>query len=368
MMEKGQISAWQFFILVIGYLLGTSFFFRPAGLIAMAKQDAWIVPIWAGTAGVVMSFIWIKLANHYPGLTIVQICTHAAGKVIGGLIALLYIGYFVHVSALITRNLGDFMKQTLFPLTPITVFHVMFLLIICYAVIKGVETIARATELLLPLITLVFLFIFFVALSEWNWDRFQGMFRMNVWTTMKETRSILGFPFMESIVFMMLLPYVRSRRNVSFLLGVVVATLLLSLIVFFTIGVLGVTRSSHDTYPLFVIVQELHIGSFFENLESTIALILLVAIFIKLSVAYYGAVLGLCQLFRVNDRSWLAISLILLISGLALGFDNVLENIEIDKRYAFEYMSLFGIIFPSLLLFLTWMKQSLGKEKAGSSS
>lgn len=368
MMEKGQISAGQFFILIFGYLLGTSFFFRPGGLIALAKQDAWIVPLWAGAAGVLMTLIWIKLANHYPGLTIIQICTKAAGKGIGGLIALLYIGYFVHLSALIIRNLGDFMKVTLMPRTPITVFHVMFLLIICYAVIKGVETIARATQLLLPLVTLTFLFIFVVALYEWNWDRFQGMFRMNVWTTMKETRSLLAFPYMDSVVFMMLFPYVRSKIKVSFILGVVVATLLLSLIVFFTIGVLGVTRASHETYSLFLIVSEIHIGTFFENLESTIALILLVAIFIKLSVAYYGAVLGLCQLFRVNDRSWLAISLILLISGLALGFDNVLENMEFSNNYYFEYMLLYAIIFPSLLIFLTWMKQSKGKQKAGSST
>ncbi|MGG3506280.1 endospore germination permease [Paenibacillus lautus] len=368
MMEKGQISAWQFFLLVFGYLLGTSFFFRPGGLIAIAKQDAWIVPLWAGTAGVLMSLIWIKLANHYPGLTIVQICIKAAGKGVGGLIALLYIGYFVHLSSFVIRNLGDFMTSTLMPRTPITLFHIMFLLIICYAVTMGVETLARATEFLFPLVTLILLLVFFIALSEWNWDRFQGMFRMNVWTTMKDTRSILGFPYMEAFVFMMLFPYVRSKVKVSFIMGIVIATLLLSATVYFTIGVLGVTRASHETYPLFLIAQEIHIGTFFEHLESTIALILLAAIFIKLSIAYYGAVLGICQLFRVNDRSWLAFSLILLISGLALGFDNVLENIEFGKRYDFEYTSLYAIIFPSILLFLTWMKQNKGKQKPGTSS
>lgn len=367
-MEQGQINAWQFFVLTLGYLLGTSFFFRPGGLIVAAKQDAWIVPLWAGAAGVLVSFIWMKLANYYPGLTIIQICTKAAGKGIGGLMALLYIWYFVHLSTFVIRNLGDFMKITLMPRTPISVFHVMFLLIICYAAIKGVEAIARATEFLFPIVTLTFLFIFFIALSEWNWDRFEGMFRMNVWTTMKETRSIIGFPFMEAFVFLMLFPYVRSRKKTSFILAIAAAALMLSVITFFTIGVLGVTRASHETYPLFVIVQEIHIGTFFEHLESTIAIILLVAIFIKLSVAYYGAVLGLCQLFQVNDRSWVALSLILLISGLALGFDNILENIEFSRKYDFEYTFLYGIIFPSLLLFITWMKQRRGKQKAGSSS
>ncbi|MBD2864736.1 GerAB/ArcD/ProY family transporter [Paenibacillus sp. IB182363] len=87
-----------------------------------------------------------------------------------------------------------------------------------------------------------------------------------------------------------------------------------------------------------MIVQEIYIGTFFENLESTLALILLVVIFIKLSVTYYCAVSGLCQLFRVNNRTWIALSLILLISGLSLGFDNVLENITFNKRYYPEFL------------------------------
>lgn len=367
-MEKAQISAWQFFVLTLGYLLGTSFFFRLGGLIEAAKQDAWITPLWAGAAGVLLSLIWVKLASYFPGRTLIQICTQVAGKAIGGLIALLYIGYFVHLSSLIIRNLGDFMKQTLMPHTPITVFHVMFLLLVCYAAIKGVETIARSTELLFPLVTLTFLIIFFLALSEWNWARFQGVFRMNVMSTMIETRSLLGFPFMEAFVFMMLFPFVKSKIKMTFILATVITALALSAGIFFMIGVLGVSRASHETYPLFLIVQEIYIGTFFEHLESTLALILLVVIFIKLSVTYYCAVSGLCQLFRVNNRTWIALSLILLISGLSLGFDNVLENITFNKKYYFEYMLLFSVVFPLLLLFLTWINQIKGKHKAGSTS
>lgn len=364
-MEKGQISSWQFFLMIFGFLLGNSLFFYPGGLIEIAKQDAWIVPLWAGAAGVILSLIWIKLASYYPGLTLVQICTKAAGKGIGGLIALLYVGYFVHLATFVTRDIGDFMKNTLMPRTPISVFHIMFLIVICFAVIKGAEAIARTTEFLFPLAFLIYVIVFFIALPNWNWDRLQGMFRMNVWTTIKETKYVFSFPYMEAIVFMMLYPYVQNKIKRSYIMGIVVATLSLSATVLFTIGLLGVTRASHETYSLFVIAQEIHFGTFFEHLESTFALFLLVAIFVKLAIAYYAAVLGLCQLFGVNDRSWLAISLILLISGLALEFDNVLDKITFKTHYYFEYMLLFAIIFPVLLLFITWLKQSKGNQKAG---
>ncbi|SCW36654.1 spore germination protein KB [Paenibacillus tianmuensis] len=366
-MEKAQISTWQFFVLLFGNLLGTSFFFWPGGLILTAKQDAWMVPLWAGAAGVLMALIWIKLAEHYPGETLIQICIKAAGKGVGRVIALLYVVFFVHLSAFVIRIIGDFIKLTMMQRTPLTVLHVMFLLIICYAVIKGIETISRAAELMIPIVTLTFIFIFLAALYEWNSDRFQGMFRMNVWKTVKETRALIAFPFLDAHIFLMLLPYVQSKKKLSFIMAIVVATLALSGITFFIIGVLGVTRASRETYPMFVIVQEIHIGTFFEHLESTIALILLVAIFIKLSVTYYCAVHGIRQLFQVRDKSWLAISLILLISGLTLGFDNVIENTVFTRRSYFEYSLFFGCIFPTLLLVITWIKRLKRQPKEGSS-
>lgn len=362
-MENSKMTVWQFFVLTLFFLAGTSFFFIPGGLIAVAKQDAWIIPFWAGAAGIIAALIWLKLSRQHPGMSIIHICMKVAGKPIGGLLALLYITYFIQLSVFITRNVGDFMKQTLMPITPLTVFHVMFLVITAYAVIKGIETIARSSELLFIIVALTFVLIFCMALTQWDWNHFQGSFRMNVWKSIRETRYIFGFPFLESLVFLMLFPFVQSKLKRSFIWAIVMATVLISLTTFFTIGVLGVTRASHDTYPLFVIAQEVHVGTFFEHLESTIALILLAAIFIKLSIAYYCSVLGLCQLFRISNRFWVTIALILLISGLALGYDNVVENIEFSQRYDFEYTLLYSIFIPCLLLLVSWIRKGRGKRR-----
>ncbi|REK76739.1 GerAB/ArcD/ProY family transporter [Paenibacillus paeoniae] len=366
-MENNSMTVWQFFVLTLSFLAGTSFFFLPGGLIAVAKQDAWMVPLWAGAAGVMAALIWLKLARQHPGLSIIQICTKVAGKPIGGLFAIMYISYFIQLSVFITRNVGDFMKQTLMPITPLTMFHVMLLVISAYAVVKGIDTIARSSELLFIIMAITFVLIFCMALVAWDWSRFQGSFRMNVWETLKETRYIFGFPFLEALVFLMLFPFVQSKVKRSFILAIVVATLLLSVTTFFTIGVLGVPRASHDTYPLFVIAQEVHVGTFFEHLESTIALILLAAIFIKLSIAYYCSVLGLCQLFRISSRLWVTLALILLISGLSLGYDNVVENIEFSQRYDFEYTLLYSVFIPCLLLFVTWIRKKV-KRREGTAS
>ncbi|WP_371318140.1 GerAB/ArcD/ProY family transporter [Paenibacillus elgii] len=360
------MGGWQFFLLVFNFTIGTAFFLRPGGMIAAAKQDAWLVPLWAGSVVVLVACLWLILAKGNPGLSIVQICVKAAGNKIGGFIALMYISFFIQTASWVTRNLGDFMKSTLMPNTPISAFHFMFLIVACYASVKGVESIARVNELLSPAVVFMLIVICLFAVAEWKWERFEPMFRLNVWETMKETKAIIGFPFLEVITLMMLAPYVKSRVKTALLLGIGLATLFLSGIIFITIGVLGVTRASHFTYPLFIIAQELRIAEFIERVETTIVIVWLVWIFVKLCITYHCAVTGICQLFRLSDRTWIAIPLLLLLSGFAITFsENVVENIEWDKRYIFQYTSLYGVVFPILLIILTWIRRNRNKNGGG---
>ncbi|MBP1994689.1 GerAB/ArcD/ProY family transporter [Paenibacillus eucommiae] len=357
-MENARISGWQFFLLSLNFMVGTAFFVRPGSIIAASKQDGWIIPLIAGIVAVLIACLWLTLASRNPGLSIVQICTKVAGKYFGGLFALLYIWFFIQIASWVTRNLGDFMKTILMPRTPISVFHLMFLIVVCYAVIKGLETIARTIEFLTPLVVLIVVVIYLFTLSEWKWERFEPMFQLSAWQLMKDSLPVIGFPYMESVMLMMIVPYVKSRVKTGLLLGIVVAALLISGIVLVTIGVLGVTRTSHFVYPLYIIVQELQIAEFIEHVESTIVIVWLIWIFIKLCISYHCAVTGICQLFRVSERTWIAIPLVLLISGIAiLTHENVVENIAWDTRFIFQYSSLYGIVLPVLLLFLTWIRR-----------
>jgi spore germination protein (amino acid permease) len=356
-MEKAQISGWQFYLLTFIQLLGTTFFLRPQGIIAVAKQDAWMIWLWTGAAGIVLALLWLKLAEQYPGLSLVQICMKAGGKWVGGAIAFCYVVFFVQLAAWVVRNLGDFMKSTFMHRTPISVFHIMILIIVCYASIKGVETIARSNEILIPIIKLTFVLMFVFMLPIWDSERLQPAFRLDLWTTVKETRNIIGFPYMESVVLLMVVPYVRNRQKKGFVWGIISSTLLLICITVFLVACLGVTRASHETYPLFILVQDIRIGPLIENLEASVTVILLAAIFLKITITFHGAVSGICQLFRLRDRTWVAVPLAVIVAGLALSNENVVENIEWDRRYLFEYELLYGLIFPLILLAVTWIRK-----------
>src|SRR5690606_29181965 len=98
-------------------------------LVGQAGQDAWLMPLWAGSFGVLIGLFWIFLFRYYPGKSLVQIPLEAWGRPLGTLVSVLYFLYFCFLAGWALRNLSDFLNGTIMPETPKTVFHVMFLLV-----------------------------------------------------------------------------------------------------------------------------------------------------------------------------------------------------------------------------------------------
>ena len=61
------------------------------------------------------------------------------GKVLGSIIAVLYIWYFIHLASLVFRDFGEFICTVTFPETPMTVLISIFALGVVYGVNGGVE-------------------------------------------------------------------------------------------------------------------------------------------------------------------------------------------------------------------------------------
>ncbi|WP_028777410.1 GerAB/ArcD/ProY family transporter [Shimazuella kribbensis] len=362
-MERPQLSSWQFFLLTISHLIGSAFFYIPSTLVGTSKQISWILPLIAGAFTIIIACLWLHLASQYPKHSLIQICLKVGGKYVGCFFALLYIWYCLQITSWVTRDIGNFAKMTLLPHTPITMFHIMFLLIICYASIKGIDTIARTNELLLPIVIITLFILFLLTIPDWKWERFEPLLPFDWNASVKNTSNLMAFPFFESFTLMIIIPYVKNKAKKNFLLGMGCYTLLLSMVTFFIIGTLGVVRSSHAIYPLYTIMQEIQISPLIEHLESTISMILLTTIFVKISITYYCCVLGICQLFQLKDRTWVSIPLILLVSGIAMAFEDIVEDVDWYNKYAFANGALYGIILPLILLAVSGIRKFSNRQK-----
>ncbi|NBD23086.1 GerAB/ArcD/ProY family transporter [Paenibacillus glycinis] len=356
-METARLSSWQMFLLTLAFTLGTSFFIIPGGIIGNAKEYAWLIPLGAGLYGIVVAALWLYLTSRYPGLGIIQLCLKLLGPKIGFLFGCLYLVFFIQLAAWVVRNLGDFIKVNLLVHTPISAVHLMFLLVSAYTVILGAETIAMLTEFLTPVLVIVFWIVFFLMLKGWDWANFGPAQEFHPWQLMATSKQIFGFPFSETVCLTMFFPFVQQRLKTSFIAGIGVAAILISLIVFFVLGIVGVYRSSHLTYPIFTLAQELPFSFFIEHLEVIICLVWFCAISIKLSISMYSAAAGIIQLFHLKNRTFIALPLIWIILPISLLFESVISNIEWDRKYSFAFDSFYAIVIPALLVIVSWIRK-----------
>lgn len=358
-----MISRFQFFLLTVNFILGTAMFVLIQHLIRFGGQDAWLMPLWAGTVGILFGLLWLLLFRYYPGCSLVQIPLKAWGRVPGTIISLLYFVFLCNLAGWVLRNLSDFMNGTIMPETPPTLFHIMFLIVACYTVAQGSETVGRLNQILTPFLFFPFWLVMLLATVDWDWGRLQPFFHTNPETILLY-HPLIAFPFMESFALTMLFPLVRNGAGLPFVLGLASAALSLSGTLLMVIGLLGVERASKLTFPVYTIVQEVAIGEVFVNMHSIISVILLILIFIKLLVLVYGASETLRQLFRPKTRLPHFLGLMILLSAMALSiYEDPIQNGEWNLKYSFLYDSFFVLLIPFLLLVTTWIKRALHMRK-----
>ncbi|SFI40313.1 spore germination protein KB [Paenibacillus sp. UNC496MF] len=363
-MEKPeQLGGWPLIAMTAAFVAGTTFILLPVGLISAARQYGWVVELWSVLFGVIAGAFWLYVASRYPGMTLVQIARRALGKYAGGAVAVCYIAFFVQLAAWVTRNMSDYMQINLMPRTPIAIFTIVALVVCAYAVIKGIDTIALVSVVILPFLTIAYWTPFTVMLREWDWRNFDYPGTFEWWPTFAQTKYALGFPFMETVAFLMAFPLVRRRRGAAFLGGIVFMGLQLALSLFFTVGILGVYRGSHLTYPIYIIFREMEFSNLIEHLEAVVSVTALLLVFVKLSVLFSFAVTAICQLFAVENRAAIAYPLVWVISAYALFFANIVENAEWGERYLFYYYVPFAFGFPLLFLVVSWFRGRADRSK-----
>ncbi|SFS65192.1 endospore germination permease [Paenibacillus sp. BC26] len=356
-MENAQLKGWQLFAMVYCFVVGTTCILLPGRMIAETKQYAWLFEFGALVIGLILACGWLYLSKCHEGLSIVQISVKLFGKWIGGGISLLYILFFIQIASWVTRNMSDFMHVNLMPRTPISVVNILVLVICAYAVVRGIGAISSVSWILAPILSLMFWIPYSIMLREWDWSRFHLDNPIQLWPAIISSRHLIAFPFMETISFMMLLPLTERKSRKLVLLGIGIAGFLTSLCVVFTIGILGVYRSSHLVNPIIIIFSEMRFSSAIEHMEALISVVFLLMVFLKLSILFYCAVLAICQLFNLKNRAAVAFPLIWIISAYSLYFDNVIENMEWIHKYLFDYYAIYAILLPALLMAMTWAKR-----------
>ncbi|WP_020619685.1 GerAB/ArcD/ProY family transporter [Paenibacillus daejeonensis] len=353
MLEPGKISIRQLTVLFYLAMIGDMIIILPPIAAGYAHQNGWIVALASIPMGMVLVWLMLKLAAHYPDSSLVQICERILGRWLGGLVSVTYLIFFVIAGSIYVREVGDFLTTQLFANTPIRYIHLLFIATLLWAIWHGLESIARSAELLLPLFILIYIVLILCLLPEIEVSRLKPILGEDHLWMLRGTMLTTFYPFGEMIVFLMVIPYVQHQKHLKrdVLLASLLAGLTLALIIFISLTVLGSFFTQHNIYATYTLTQKINIGGFLQRIEALMAAAWVLTTFLKSCLFFYAFALGTAQLFKLRSTKPLYVPTTFIIFGLSLLVaTDVSYYLNTIVPFWIDWNLTYSLLFPLLLL------------------
>ncbi|WP_342427755.1 endospore germination permease [Paenibacillus sp. FSL L8-0158] len=366
-----KISARQIMILTTLFTVGSAILIIPSGMASVAKQDAWIAALVGVGAGLLILYMYSKIASLYPDMTLIGIMETLLGKWLGKAAGLLFfITLFINAPAPVLFYIGNFMTTQMIPETPILAVNILFSLIVVLAARLGLEVLVRSAELLFPLFTLLYISFVGLVVSNIKLENVQPVLEAGVGPIWPAALSFCSTVFIPHIIFLMIFPDSINRSDQTrkaFFIGSVIGGLMLVVVVALAILVLGPDLTARNIYPSYALAKKISIGNFLQRIEAIMATMWFISLFFRITLYMHTTVTAIAQIFRLKkDRQLvLPLGMILIILSIIV-YPNVPYQQTYDTKTWIPYALSIGLLFPFLLLCIHGIRTMWSKKRTES--
>ncbi|MCA1029457.1 endospore germination permease [Bacillus timonensis] len=369
--HEEKISGLQYFAIVLCFTIGSSIILTPPFVTSHARQDAWVSAIISSFIGIGIVFIYVAINRLFPKKTSLEMVEFVLGKWGGKLFFLFLFGYSFLLSAMVLRNIGDFMATQVMPETPIQAIHIAFLAVVIFAVKQGIETISRTAEIFTPWIIGLLLILISFTLPELERENMLPVLE-NGWKPIaKGSLIVLSSPILETWILLFLMTNVNKQKSAinGYLAGVFFGGLVIFVITFLSILVIGPDFTARNTYPAYILGKKISIGEFLERIEVIVAIIWMLTIFFKVTLCFYVSVIAFARIFEFKDyRPYtLPLGMIMIVLSIIV-FPHLSYFIELGSVTWVPFSITSGLVIPLFLLAFGLIKKKMMRSKQPSSN
>lgn len=351
MLESGKINNLELITLSTLYLLGSALIFTPG--ISDAGQDTWLALLLGITTAIPFLYLYCKLAEKFPHKTIVEYSQELLGPLLGKIMGALYVWFAFILGVWVLRNFTDFIYITTLDQTPHSFIAAAFTFLAAYGVSKGLEVIARSSQFMFPIVAAAFFVIVIPVLREVDYTFLLPILNTEPPKFFLAAFINFSFPFTEMVLFTMIFPYLSEKENifVPALKGMLIAGGALFIKTLLIVAIFRPQFAASMIYPFYNLSRLISVAGFLERFDPLMVGAFILTGFVKISLCYYAACLGLGQLLGLRDYR----PLILPMGALMVAFSLVVYPNMAAERLSLTRVSPFitfpfKVIFPLLLL------------------
>jgi len=348
--------------MAVNFMLGSAILF-PLGI--KAKQDSYLVMLFALPIGILLAMIYIKISSIDSNNNLIEISNQIFGKYLGWVIGLIYSSFFLYIGI---RNIRDFAGQLnhfLVAQASLKSLIILTITLTIYCLHYNIEMIARVTTFTL-VIGLLFLTpsTLYLLFSSADFNTLQPVLVKGLSPIWKEIYpGFLAFPLAELIIFAMVFPKVNNHKKSKnyFITAIIISILILTINTITIISVLGLKLAEDVSYPLVrsgqIVSGELLNLDFFISLSTTLIL------FEKIKLLIYSAVKGFSILFNLPYKR-LAIIIPIIAGYLAIIIaPGRVQHLEFGLGPSLWINIAIGIYLPIISLVVYYLKRLFVKNQ-----
>ncbi|WRS28847.1 endospore germination permease [Oscillospiraceae bacterium MB08-C2-2] len=347
-MQSEKLSLNQAIFVIMLFNIGSSVIM---GISTKMVQDTWLVILVATFIAIPVFWLYARILQLFPEKNIFQILELLLGKIGGKAVSVLFIWYSLHLSALVLRNLTEFVEISSLPETPQLPIMILLILTTVYLARSGIHTIGKWSIIMVFFVLFVVFITFSASIGKMRFDDILPIMEHSPAQIAQTGFETFSYPYGETIIFLYIGHAIPKGKTYKVYFRVLAMCSVVFLLVFFrNIVLVGRGVMTISFFPSYITARVMEIGDFLARLEGAISSNMLLAGIVKISVCLRATSEGVSHLFNLKDYKTVVLPVgILSLALCSILYENTMDMFLFLDYYGY-YALPFQLIIPLLLL------------------
>ncbi|WP_171016952.1 GerAB/ArcD/ProY family transporter [Pseudalkalibacillus caeni] len=349
-----QVSRFQFFSIVLNFIIYSSILMAPGITVINAKQDGWLSMLLALGVGLAANFLYLMLFKKHGYPSLFELMDRSAGKWIGTALNIVIVFYALHLTAMVVRNLSNFMITDVSPYSSPYIYQILILLVVAYTSYHGVKNLFLISELFTPFISLFVIGSLIVIIKHFKIIELKPFFYNPPSAILEGAYSTLGFPFIEIMLAGAFLTYVKRKdKLVSIALSAIaIGGAVLVITVILVIGNDSAYIVARESYPTYSVMRDVSLTTTFKRVEIIIGIAWIIGLFFKISTCFCVAMMGIKHLSKSKTFRGYIVPCAILVWAMSNGLHKTFIDFTnfVSMDWTLYWFTLYSFVIITMLI------------------
>lgn len=310
--------------------------------IGTVKQDFWISTLLSALIFLPIIFVYSRICALCPQQGLYEILQSLFGKAIGFLLILLFAAYALTIAALTLRNFVEFTVVIALEDTPKIPLMMAILFVVVFLAHQGLSVFGKWSAIICVIILVNLTFTILLSLDVIEVSRIKPVLDHSLSEITGDATSIGSIAIGETVLIMTFMGQVGPGKSSYkvYVWGLLVGIAALALVVLRNLLILGPEMVAIAKFSGYMAVRIVHMGTFFERMESIISFNLILMGITKIALCLSSATMGTAKLMKIDDYRKLLLPVSLLALALcSVVFKTAFEMFTFARIYKY-------VVFP----------------------